>query len=143
MTLRIDKILVPTDFSDCARVALDQALALARRHDAEVHFLHVMLSHDEDPYSLVYQLADRHSIYEQQVGICRDAMAEILAERAVEVVSRKGHPARGGPARARGSPSRSSSSSRTPTSRPTPRRQGSSWPASADRETRDAASWWT
>lgn len=38
-------ILVPTDFSPGSRLALDYALALARRLDARIHVLHVV----EDP----------------------------------------------------------------------------------------------
>ena len=35
------KILVPTDFSQCAERASSVALALARKTQAEVHFLHI------------------------------------------------------------------------------------------------------
>ncbi len=37
----IKRILVPTDFSDCSRDALDYALSLADRLGAEVHLIHV------------------------------------------------------------------------------------------------------
>jgi nucleotide-binding universal stress UspA family protein len=36
------RILVPTDFSDCAGVAVDMAMQLAKKAKAEVHFLHTM-----------------------------------------------------------------------------------------------------
>lgn len=36
------KILVPTDFSDCSRVALEQAREMAGRFNAELHLLHVI-----------------------------------------------------------------------------------------------------
>lgn len=39
--MSIRKILVPTDFSDCAMEASDVALMLARQCDAEVYFLHL------------------------------------------------------------------------------------------------------
>lgn len=92
MPLNIDRILVPTDFSACAANALTQGLALARQHGAELCFLHVMMSHDEDPYSLVYQVADRHAIHRQQTELCRGTMQEILAEHdtaGVEVSERR------------------------------------------------------
>jgi len=37
-----DKILVPTDGSEGARAAMVEAVALAQRHDAAVHVLHVI-----------------------------------------------------------------------------------------------------
>lgn len=38
----INRILVPTDFSEDSRLALENALDLAREHNAEVHVLHVI-----------------------------------------------------------------------------------------------------
>jgi universal stress protein A len=38
----IRKILVPTDFSACAAVAVDHAVELAKRLEAEVRLLHVL-----------------------------------------------------------------------------------------------------
>lgn len=80
MALEISKILVPTDFSNCARAAFTQGLALARQHRAELHLLHVMMSHDEDPYSLVYQVSDQSTILQQQEELCRSTM-EVLIDK--------------------------------------------------------------
>ena len=38
---RLKKILVPVDYSDCSRVAMEYALFLAERFDAEIEVLHV------------------------------------------------------------------------------------------------------
>ena len=35
------KILVPTDFSECAKAAADIALEIAVKANAEIHFLHM------------------------------------------------------------------------------------------------------
>ena len=35
-------ILVPTDFSDCSRIALEQAREIANHFDGELHLLHVI-----------------------------------------------------------------------------------------------------
>ena len=40
--MRIDRILLPTDFSTCATHALNQAIYLARQFDAELFLLHVV-----------------------------------------------------------------------------------------------------
>lgn len=50
--LNIRRILYPTDFSECSRRALPYAASLARRHDAELHVLHVLVLHASDPASL-------------------------------------------------------------------------------------------
>jgi len=41
--MNIKKILLPTDFSDCAKSALELALAQARRHEAELHVIHAVV----------------------------------------------------------------------------------------------------
>ena len=35
-------ILVPTDFSDCARVEEDIGLEIAKKSNTEIHFLHII-----------------------------------------------------------------------------------------------------
>lgn len=42
--IKLDSILLPTDFSDCAREAAGHAFALAEQFNADLHLLHV--SHD-------------------------------------------------------------------------------------------------
>lgn len=78
MNMKIEKILIPTDFSACAQVAVTQAVTLAKLHRAELHVLHVMASLEEDPYSLVYQLPDWQELSRQQQARCADSMVEVL-----------------------------------------------------------------
>jgi nucleotide-binding universal stress UspA family protein len=40
--IRLKKILVPTDFSDCSKKALQYALVLAKRHEAAITLLYVV-----------------------------------------------------------------------------------------------------
>jgi nucleotide-binding universal stress UspA family protein len=47
--MQLDRILMPTDFSDCANAALTHAVALARQFNAELHLLHVAVLHQDDP----------------------------------------------------------------------------------------------
>lgn len=49
--LRIGKILFPTDFSNCANQALPHALYLAEKYNAELHMLHGIVLHNDDPYN--------------------------------------------------------------------------------------------
>ncbi len=37
-------ILVPTDFSDCAKAAEDIALEFAKKANAKIHFLHLLMT---------------------------------------------------------------------------------------------------
>lgn len=37
-------ILVPTDFSKCAQIASDIAMELAKKSNAEIHFLHLLMT---------------------------------------------------------------------------------------------------
>ncbi|WP_373524446.1 universal stress protein, partial [Aquiflexum sp.] len=40
----MNKILVPTDFSDCALAAENYAFLLAKKADAELVFLHIIIT---------------------------------------------------------------------------------------------------
>ena len=45
MTVRIQKILLPTDFSDYSDAAIKYAWELAIRFEAEIHVLHALENH--------------------------------------------------------------------------------------------------
>jgi universal stress protein A len=45
MTIRIQKILLPTDFSDYSAAATKYACEMATRFDAELHILHTLEAH--------------------------------------------------------------------------------------------------
>jgi len=49
--IRIHKILFPTDFSRCSEQAMDHALYMAKRFRAELHILHVIALHRNDPHN--------------------------------------------------------------------------------------------
>ena len=55
--MEIRKILVPTDFSETARAAVDQALILAIKYDAELTVLHARLLFEDDPAELPEKLS--------------------------------------------------------------------------------------
>jgi nucleotide-binding universal stress UspA family protein len=57
--IRIKKILFPTDFSESATLALSHALYLAHRYDAELHMLHVIELHTDDPHNPAHHVPDR------------------------------------------------------------------------------------
>jgi len=55
-TMQIKKILVPTDFSETAKAALDQALFLTANFDAELTVLHARLLFEDDPVEMEEKL---------------------------------------------------------------------------------------
>lgn len=85
-----DRILVPTDGSDCARAAADHAIGLARTHDATVHALYVLHLRPSLEPNLEVVLETLESVGEEAlVGVSRrgdDADVEVVTE------TRKGVP---------------------------------------------------
>jgi nucleotide-binding universal stress UspA family protein len=88
-----DRILVPTDGSDVAEAAVDHALDLAEKYDAEVHALYVV-DIDSVNFSLGTEQVDRLKQGRfDEMGELKDradeatgAVAASAAERGVEVV---------------------------------------------------------
>lgn len=78
--MQIRKILIPTDFSDCARSALDRAFFLARRYSAEVHFLHVVVLHDDNPVAPVSSFPESAEIQRHLAILAETEMAKIQAD---------------------------------------------------------------
>lgn len=76
--LKIDGILYPTDFSDCASQALPCALRLAERHDAQLHLLHALVLHEADPGNAAYRLPDMEELYEALEQRARDNMTDAV-----------------------------------------------------------------
>ncbi len=77
--LQFDKILFPTDFSDCASHAFPYVLHLAREFRAEVHLLHALVLHDTDPGNAAHRLPDVEGLYQ-----VLEAHAESQLAKAIE-----------------------------------------------------------
>lgn len=77
--MKIEKILLPTDFSDCAHAALDHALFLARQHGAQLHLLHVIVLHGEDPLETSQRFPDREDIFGRLEQLAQGEMRELLS----------------------------------------------------------------
>ncbi|OYR71566.1 universal stress protein [Halorubrum ezzemoulense] len=88
-----DRILVPTDGSDVAEAAVDHALDLAEKYDAEVHALYVV-DIDSVNISLGTEQVDRikqgrfdeMDELKEQAEAATGVVADRGAERAVDVV---------------------------------------------------------
>jgi universal stress protein A len=71
---RLKKILVPVDYSDCSRVAMEYALFLAERFDAEIQVLHVV----EIPPG-----GEEHTVVKPDTGK-EQLLSELLVQEAVK-----------------------------------------------------------
>jgi nucleotide-binding universal stress UspA family protein len=56
--MKFERILVPTDFSASANNALRLAFIFARRFGSEVHIVHAVVLHEEDPYDSSHHFPD-------------------------------------------------------------------------------------
>jgi nucleotide-binding universal stress UspA family protein len=70
---RLKKILVPVDYSDCSRVAMEYALFLAERFEAEIVVLHVA----EIP------LGEEHTVVKPDTGK-EQLLSELIMQQAVK-----------------------------------------------------------
>lgn len=93
MSIELSRILVPTDFSDSARLATDNALELARAFDASLCLLHVI----EDPILAIPALVGYAPDADELEQFSETALANwILPEDArgitIERFREHGHP---------------------------------------------------
>jgi len=66
-------ILVPTDFSDCSRTAEDIALEIAKKANAEIHFLHIQST----PVNWVKLPLEKEHLYPETKTEIRHAQGEL------------------------------------------------------------------
>jgi universal stress protein A len=70
---RLKKILVPVDYSDCSRAAMEYALFLAERFEAEIEVLHVA----EVP------LGEEHTVVKPDTGE-EQLLSELIMQQAAK-----------------------------------------------------------
>lgn len=82
--MKVSKILMPTDFSACANSALSHALFLAELFDAELHLLHVVVLHDEDPFEPAHHFPDTEDLFRRLREIASSELASLIARRSLD-----------------------------------------------------------
>lgn len=96
--ITIKKILYPTDFSADARQALNHALFLADQFGAELHMLHVLTLHNNDPYNVAYHFETLEDLDDRLRKLATSGMAELLeshrndALNVIQVQRKESHP---------------------------------------------------
>jgi len=95
--IRLNRILFPTDFSDCSRRAQEYAASLAEQYQAELHLLHVLtdLTSFVGNGGAMFSVPD--SYYAEQKLAAEDALSRLLptewmAGRQVTCATRLGNP---------------------------------------------------
>ncbi len=78
--LSIRKILFPTDFSRCSEQALSHALFFAEQYGAELHLLHAVVLHQDDPADPGHRFPGREELSRRLLEVAGSAM-EALVER--------------------------------------------------------------
>ncbi|MEM1201605.1 MAG: universal stress protein [Acidobacteriota bacterium] len=78
--MKIRRVLMPTDFSECANAALGHALFLADRFGAELDILHVVVLHHDDPYHPTAHFPDADDIYRKLSELAASGLDELLGE---------------------------------------------------------------
>ena len=77
MTIRIQKILLPTDFSEYSAAATKYACELATKFDAELHLLHTLETHLASTPSFVMGL-DLPKYVSESKGAAQKSLASVL-----------------------------------------------------------------
>ncbi|MCG8459720.1 MAG: universal stress protein, partial [Holophagales bacterium] len=80
--------------SECAKIALSQAIFLANQYGAELHLLHVIVMHEDDPFNPAYHFPDCEEIYEQLVKIAESEMKALLTEEQGQTLRIREHQVR-------------------------------------------------
>lgn len=93
--LTIERILFPTDFSAGSERALDAAVALADEFDAELHMLHAVVLHADDPNDPAHHFPDADEIRRRLEQTAENRMASGIAERPAAGVRVRRHQRRG------------------------------------------------
>ncbi len=88
--MQIRRILWPTDFSECAGVALDHAIRMASRHHAALDLLHVAVLSEEDPFLPPDRLPARKEVRRRlQVIAAREKARQMVVGTAAPIEIRR------------------------------------------------------
>jgi nucleotide-binding universal stress UspA family protein len=81
--ITLKKILVPTDFSDCSKKAMDYALSLAKEFKSEVLILHVIDTRGYET-AAIYNLGPMEEARKAVQKMSQEMMANFLKEKGID-----------------------------------------------------------
>ena len=84
--MNIEKIILPTDFSEHSKTAVPYAIDLARRYNAELHLIHVFDENALDPILVAYSNSVKEYLGKMRGGF-DEAIEKLLSEWDIEGVN--------------------------------------------------------
>jgi|SRR6185312_13547969 len=89
--LLLRHILVPVDFSDCSRKALEYAVSFAKQFSANITLLHVVVSVPPPPQMMVFESDTVRAKYHEEAAkhLC-DWRSEVVSRASVKALVREG-----------------------------------------------------
>ncbi len=78
---KVSKILCPTDFSTNSEQALDYALLLAKKFEAELDMLHAVVLHEADPQNPEHRFPAETDLLESLFEVADSGLARQLGQR--------------------------------------------------------------
>lgn len=82
--IKIKKVLCPVDFSKCSRVALENAIELAKKAKGELHLFHAILMYEDDSYKPDDRLPDNIVSYELIQEISNQKLQNIASDHHID-----------------------------------------------------------
>jgi nucleotide-binding universal stress UspA family protein len=86
MMIKINKILFPTDFSECANQALCHATYLAQKFNSELVMLHAIIIYEDDPNDPDHRFLDLYDCYDSMEAVADTRMDRCVDEETKEKV---------------------------------------------------------
>ena len=84
--IQMSRILCPIDFSKCSKVALKNALELAKKTNAQLHLFHAILMYEDDSYKPNDRLPDNIVSYELIEEISNQKLKNVADDHAGDAV---------------------------------------------------------
>jgi nucleotide-binding universal stress UspA family protein len=85
--MKIEKILFPTDFSPSSEQALDHALFLAKEFNAELHMLHAVVLHEDDPNDPKLHFSEFSELLKRLSAVASSELARLAAHPASDGIT--------------------------------------------------------
>jgi len=81
--LHVRKVLFPTDFSPFSRGTLSYAAHIAGKYGAELHILHAILLHDDDPHDPARDFPDLSEVRSVLEELANERMRSLIKEHDI------------------------------------------------------------
>lgn len=81
-----ERIVFPTDFSECSDRAFDYGVFLAERFDSELHMLHAQVLHFEDPANPTHQFPEAHVLLDRLEKVAHSELGAVAGRRDISVL---------------------------------------------------------